>query len=422
VSAGGRTYTFTVRRGLRFAPPSGAPVTADAVRHSIERALSPKLGTPRPAATYLRDLTGIRVQGARISFTIRARSADFLERLSLPYYCTVPADTAIVNDSTVQPLAPPSAGPYYMAARANGEWTLLKRNPNYRGPHPARLDAIVLREGLDPERAVDKVENGEWQGLSLDDPLLRPGRTVARRFGGTGSIRYFALPRARLEYLALNAGRGPLRNASLRRRIAVALDRAALAANSELTPTAGLLPPALRGGSIVRPPRKQQPDRKTRVTLRIAVDQACGESCSQFASQITANLRPLGIDVVSVVSSNVSAAMRNPAARIDMTTLATDFPYPDPASFLAQMLGHDVPASWLPPLTRTALTKLDTLSGLPRDRAAVTLARRLGRIDVPVVAYGTPQMGALLGPELGCRRWDAFDSELDLGALCIAGR
>jgi hypothetical protein len=41
------------------------------------------------------------------------------------------------------------------------------------------------------------------------------------------------------------------------------------------------------------------------------------------------------------------------------------------------------------------------------------------RIDVPVVAYGTPQIGTLLREELGCRRWDAFDSELDLGGLCL---
>jgi ABC-type transport system substrate-binding protein len=397
-------------------------VTADAIRHSIERALSPKLGTPRPAAAYLRDLTAVQVRGDRISFTIRSRSSDFLERLSLPYYCTIPADTAIVNGSTIQPVAPPSAGPYYMAARANGEWTLLKRNPNYRGPHPARLDAIVLREGLDPERAVKKVEKGEWQGLSLDDPLLRPGRTVARRFSATGSIRYFALPRARVEYLALNAGRGPLRDASLRRRIAGALDRAALAASSDVTPTAGLLPPALRGGSIVRPAPETQLPRKTHLTLRIAVDQACGEFCMQFANQIAANLRPLGIDLLSVVSSDVPTAMRNPAARIDMTTLVTDFPYEDPASFLTQMLGNDVPASWLPQATRAALASLDTRFGSARDSAAVALAQRFDRNDVPVVIYGTPQMGALLGPELGCRRWDAFDSELDLGALCLTRR
>ena len=147
-----------------------------------------------------------------------------------------------------------------------------------------------------------------------------------------------------------------------------------------------------------------------------------GESCSKFASQIAANLRPLGIDVVSVVSLNVSAAMRNPAARIDMTTLATDFPYPDPSSFLAQMLGHACPSHGFRKRRGRHWRRAGRSQRPASDRAAAELAWRLGDVDVPVVAYGTPQMGALLGPELGCRRWDAFDSAVDLGALCISGR
>jgi DNA-binding SARP family transcriptional activator len=421
VSPDGRTYTFTVRRGLRFAPPSGAPVTTGAIRYSIERALSPKLGTPRPAAMYLRDLSGISVHGRRISFTLRARSPDFLERLSLPYYCTVPPDTPIVNGSTVHPIAPPSAGPYYMAARHNGDWTVLKRNPNYRGPRPARLDAIVLREGLDPERAVGKVEQGEWQGLALDDPLLAPGGAVARRFGAAGSIVYRALPEARLDYLALNSSRGPLRDAALRRRVAAALDRAALAVSRDLTPTASLLPPALRGGSIAAPPRlERQPAGKEPLTLTLAVQSDCGQPCSDFADLVSGALRPLRILVTTVASSNVSAAIQAPGTRVDMAAVTTELPYPDPASFLAQMLGHDVPAAWLPASTRAAVARLETLSGRDRDRAAVALAQRLERVDIPVVAYGTPQIGMLLRPQLGCRRWDAFDSELDLAALCLA--
>lgn len=416
VSRDGRTYTFTLRRGLHFAPPSGAPVTARAVRHSIERALSPKLGTPRPAAEYLRDLARLRVNGNRITLTIRAPSPDFLERLALPYYCTVPADTPAVNGSTIAPNAPPSAGPYYMAERWNGAWTLLKRNPNYRGPHPARLDAIVLREDLDAERAVEKVTEGEWHGLSLDDPLLRPGGVVARRYA-TGPVRYVALPRARLEYVALNAGRGALRDPALRRLVAAALDRAALAAQNALTPTAGLLPPAVRRGSVETPesPQQQEPVETTR--LRIAIDRACGRSCAALADQVAAALEPVGIDVTPVSVQSVPAAMRT--SRVDMAMLATDLPYPDPASFLTQMLGHDVPVAWLPRPVRPAVARLTSLSGPRRDRAAVSLARRLERMEMPVIAYGTPQNGMLAGRELGCRRQDAFDAELDLTALCM---
>jgi DNA-binding SARP family transcriptional activator len=415
ISADRRTYTFTVRRGLRFAPPSGAPVTAAAVKYSIERALSPKLGTPRPAASYLADLERVRVQGDRISIKLRAPSPDFLERLSLPYYCTVPSGTPIVNGG-LQPIAPPSTGPYYMAARENGAWTVLKRDPYYRGSHLARLDAIVIREGLDSGKAVGEVEQGQWQGLALSDRVVLAGSAVARRHAGSGtSLAYRVLPELQVDYLALNAGRGPLRDVALRRRIAAALDRPALAANENAdAPTSSLLPTLV--GSAVS-------TRSTAVLvkpimLRMAVESDCLK-CQQLAGLVAAQLRPLGLTVAREAVANVPGALRATDSRIDLAALSTDFPFPDPASFLTQMLGHDVPRSWLPASTRTAVAALDRLSGRERSRSAVRLAQRLARGDAPVVAYGAPQIGLLVRAKLGCRRLDAFDFELDLSSLCL---
>ena len=51
VSSDGRTYTFDIRPGLRFSPPSGAPITAETFRSTLERALSPGLGKQMPAPT-----------------------------------------------------------------------------------------------------------------------------------------------------------------------------------------------------------------------------------------------------------------------------------------------------------------------------------------------------------------------------------
>ena len=73
VSADGRTYTFRVRRGLRFSPPSNAPITADVIRDSVERALSPKLGSVRPGARFLRDLAGCRPTSAGCAAYLRHR-------------------------------------------------------------------------------------------------------------------------------------------------------------------------------------------------------------------------------------------------------------------------------------------------------------------------------------------------------------
>ncbi len=86
------------------------------------------------------------------------------------------------------------------------------------------------------------------------------------------------------------------------------------------------------------------------------------------------------------------------------------------------MLGHDVPAAWLPPATRAAEDRLSRLTGAARDRAAVQLAARLARRDVPVVPYGTPTIGAVLSRDLGCRVWNGVDAGLDLAALCLDRR
>jgi sugar lactone lactonase YvrE len=186
VSRDGRTYTFTVVSSRRFAPPSGARVTAEDVRASIERALSRQLGTsrsdtPQPGLLFLDDVDGagafhtgrtlhvrgIKVDGNTISFALVRPSKTFLKRLALPFFCTVPADTPTVHGGLTK--AAPSAGPYYMTDDADGEYEILKRNPNYTGPRRAKLDAIAFREGISPEHAVARVRSGAWDGALLQD-------------------------------------------------------------------------------------------------------------------------------------------------------------------------------------------------------------------------------------------------------------
>lgn len=110
----------------------------------------------------------------------------------MPYFCTVPLGTPIVQGG-VQPISPASAGPYYMSDRYNGEYMILARNPNYTGPRRARLDAIAFREGLAPETAVGRVQSGAWDGLVYPDALLAPEGIVARGADENG-LRHEVLP------------------------------------------------------------------------------------------------------------------------------------------------------------------------------------------------------------------------------------
>jgi DNA-binding SARP family transcriptional activator/ABC-type oligopeptide transport system substrate-binding subunit len=433
-----RTYRFRVRRGLRFSPPSNAPITADVIRDSFERALSPKLGSVRPGARFLRDLvgvrayergardhiSGVRVRGDRISFTLTTPSPDFLERVSLPFFSPVPPGTPAITGGVSAEAAFPSPGPYYIAGRVNGEWAILRQNPNYRGPRSGVLDALALREGLDPEQAVSRVQRGEFDGLVLDDALLQLGGAVAGRFAGEqspGSVTYRAFSTRTVRYLALNAGAGPLRDATLRQAIAAAIDRRSLAVVQNTTPTDRVLPPEpWRLGDTGDGAPAERLDRPGGVSLSMAVQHGC-ERCRKFVSTVDSALNELGVSVAAVEVENPQGAIRANRAKFDLIDLSTNVPYPDPAAFLERMLGDDVPRAWLPPSTRAAIARLDTHSGRRRQEAAQRLTQRLQRSDVPVIAYGADAIGTLLGPRLGCRTWNGIDAGPDLAALCLNG-
>ena len=319
-SSDGRTYTFAVRRGFRFAPPSNASLDAQTVRYSIERALSPRLGPRAPGMGFLTDLegarafhagraahvAGIHLRGNRISFTLTRPSPDFLERLALPYFCPVPRDTLIKVDGVgvYTGPAPPGAGPYTFSGIVwNGEYAILTRNPNYGGSRPQRLDWIAFREGIDTEKAVGRVESGRFDAIEQYDPLLAPGGEIARRFAtGTATrargVAYTPFPQRLTQYLALDAQRSPFSNRRLRLAVAAAIDRTSLAAVSNLMPTDSLLPTGVRGGGgprvISPPPPSRRRALAREITVRMAV-QAGDDRGLSIVDVVHAALAPLGI-------------------------------------------------------------------------------------------------------------------------------
>ena len=213
VSADGRTYSFRIRTGFRFSPPSNQAVTAETFRYTIERALSPRLGPQALAAAFASDIAGvdayragraphvagISAHGDTLTIKLEAPAADFPARMALPYFCAVPVRTPIVPNGLEEPI--PSAGPYYLAEHIDEVVAVVKRNPNYPGPRPQRLDAIVFRRPNAKADAVSQIERGEADHLGEFDllsasPLVANG-AVADRYGPphrAGSPRFFREP------------------------------------------------------------------------------------------------------------------------------------------------------------------------------------------------------------------------------------
>ncbi len=121
----------------------------------------------------------------------------------------------------------------------------------------------------------------------------------------------------------------------------------------------------------------------------------------QEAEVVRANLAQIGITVEVKELDTFRSLFVNPDAEVDFFGVGLGLYYPDPATFLWDMLvsGFSMPASWLPDGVAEQVDGLVSLTGEERVAAAVALADDLAIDEVPVAAmlYGvTP---ALLGPE-----------------------
>ena len=255
VSDGGRRYTFRIRPGYRFSPPSNEPVTAESFRHEIERFLSPQLNpgpwslaefsdsSARPPTTRARRARlRLSARGDTLVIRLAEPASDLPARLARPAFCAVPVETPFVPHGVASPI--PSAGPYYLAAHA-GDAFVLKQNPNYHGPRPQRLDAIVYRTGIDVGQAISLVAEGKADYVAEVDSALAPNTAAARAAGA----RYRLTPDNWTERLALNTRRPLFADARLRHAVAYALDRRTLAASLDhvfAVPTSRVLPQRTR--------------------------------------------------------------------------------------------------------------------------------------------------------------------------------
>ena len=371
VSAGGRTYTFRIRSGFRFSPPSNELVTAATFKRTLERAFSPKIGHggqgpfEAPAIAGLAPfvagkaahVSGIRARGDTLSVTLVEPSGDFLTRISLPYLCPVPS-TVPFRPSPDRAL--PSSGPYFVSSTADGRVVLLP-NPGYGGERSRRWARIVYTLDVPTPHAVALVDRGSLDYLPIDfdgDSLLwrhsvledryGPGSPAARR----GGQRYFLTTGTFLDYIVLNAQRPLFADVRLRRAVNYALDRPALAAAFHDAPGDQIVPPTVDGfpsgafyplaGPRLTTARKLAGDRQQHAVLYYCTFFPYGDTgLDSIAPIVKANLARIGITVSIVRVDSCPRTYDTATNRADLL-LVTNFgtPVRDPAAYLDHALEH----------------------------------------------------------------------------------
>jgi Bacterial extracellular solute-binding proteins, family 5 Middle len=216
VSPDGLTYTFTLRDGFRFSPPSGDPVTPANFKYALERLLSPSMASP--GQSFFSDilgaedviagrsptLSGVVVEGNTLRITLVRPAGDFLARLALPFACPLPVGTPLEYAGIQAPV--PSAGPYYVAAWQPRNSIRLERNPNYGGTRPSFFDAFEISIGLPLATIRLNVESGAADYGPVP-PAAHAELAAAYGPGAPGGQRWFANTASSIRYLALNHDR-----------------------------------------------------------------------------------------------------------------------------------------------------------------------------------------------------------------------
>lgn len=235
---GGKSYTFTLRKGVKFA--NGDEVTVDDVKASFERiykASGPTSGTfyagiegaaacvKKPQDCSLDKGVVVDKATGKVTINLVEPDSEFLLKLALPHAVVLPEATPAKDQST-KPI--PGTGPYVAQSYDPNKELKLVRNPHFtewsREAQPQGYpDEILYSYGLTAEAAVTAVQNG--QGDWIFDPLPADRLT---EIGGKYASQAHVNPLSAFWYLPLNTNIAPFDKLEARQALQWAVDRNAL--------------------------------------------------------------------------------------------------------------------------------------------------------------------------------------------------
>lgn len=258
VTNGGKTYTFTLRSGIKFS--DGRPVTVNDVVSSFRRlfkASSPVSGSffagivgstaclNKPATCTLDG--GVTADSAAntVTFHLTAPDSTFLDKLATPFGSVIPSDTP-GTDQDITPI--PGTGPYKVVSYDPNTGMKLVRNPYFRSWSWAAQpngypDVIQFTFGQTVESEVTEVENGQADWV---DDIMPADRL--NEIGTKYQAQVHLNPLGAFWYAPLNVNIPPFNNKLAREAVQWAIDKNALVdifgGSGMASPVCTMLPPS----------------------------------------------------------------------------------------------------------------------------------------------------------------------------------
>ncbi|MET9276604.1 MULTISPECIES: ABC transporter substrate-binding protein [Streptomyces] len=166
VTDDGRTYTFTLREGVKFS--DGEPLTAGDVVYTYRTVLDEK--TNNTARSELAAVENVRASGdGTVVFTLKYPYAPFAARTVLPI---VPEHVAGKQDPNTGDFntEPVGTGPYVLTGWSKGEKLGFRANPHYWGDKPA-VKSFTMAVIADDNVRATRLRSGDLDGAVLPPNL-----------------------------------------------------------------------------------------------------------------------------------------------------------------------------------------------------------------------------------------------------------
>jgi ABC-type oligopeptide transport system substrate-binding subunit len=444
VSNNGKTYDFTVSAGFtKFS--NGAPVTAANFKAAFDRDADPKMQSP--ALPFFSDVvgsstspvSGVKVNGSHVIFTLTHAAPDFLARTAMPFFCAIP--TNLPHDPNGV-LAPPSAGPYYISDRVPNKSITLKRNPNYKGKRPHNVTQINYVIGNSLDATYLRVQQGATD--YADGGIPPASYAEAAQKYGINKGQFWVKPQLGVSYLAFNHDRPLFKGTAgtaLAKSINYAIDRKALLAQSGYL--AGkrsdqVLPPGMAGFRDANLYPLKGPDIATAKKWAAKAGVKDGTTVELYTSNRGAaplqaqiyqfNLKQIGLNVnthlfARAVQIDKEGTRGEP---FDITSEGWIADYADPYDFINVLLSGDSlhesnnnnVAYFNDPTYHKQMRSAALLTGSKRYTAYGNLDVNMMAQDPPWAAWRNFNDRILLSKRVGCFTYNSIYS-VDLAATCL---
>jgi len=253
VSSDGKTYTFTLRKGLKYS--DGTAVKASDFKATIERDYkvdSPGVGffgnivgADQFAKTKKGGIGGITTNDSTGEITIKlmAPQGDFENILATEFAALVPA-SAPAKDQSTTPL--PSTGPYMIQSYAPNKSAVVVRNPHFDAAmfdgnvpagNPDKMTFDILgSDSVALQRTISGQDDYDFQQIPTDRLA-----STQQKYGD--QIKVYTP--ANTYYFFMNTRVAPFDNVKVRQAVNYAINREALVRiyGGLAQPTENILPP-----------------------------------------------------------------------------------------------------------------------------------------------------------------------------------